>query len=429
MRIAITLLVAAQLSAADTIPEHFTRTGQTETVVSPLTVFGGTTTTDEWAGVVEVEVSGIGFSSPGQLTDAFYRLDVDDPSIALSGQPQGLRLSFTGCAANVECGAPRIDDFIVYTDCVGFAAGQRPPYSSDHVYRFVIDVGPDLQFLTLGEGDGGVHDNYGEFVIGLYAVEVVPDGAEHLIMPADGLVTSAETYSDLVDLRVSGLVSVVPGWVCDPLYCTQDGWTTVNGPLTNMVVSFSGCGCVSCGAPRVSEFLVGELPPFNPEHGYPLVIDVGPGPQHLTFANGDCGLWDNTGQFAIELRSLTGDSDEDGVPDDDDNCPDTPNAEQDDFDDDDLGDACDDDDDNDGVEDTRDRCPLSDLSPTVVIGDCDSGVDNVLVGRGRTISDIIAKLKPNRFVKRIKGLCWRLRRRGILTRWECRAIERCARSR
>ena len=54
-----------------------------------------------------------------------------------------------------------------------------------------------------------------------------------------------------------------------------------------------------------------------------------------------------------------GDTDGDGVNDDDDNCPDDSNPGQTDTDLDGAGDACDDDDDNDGVVDGADNCPFT----------------------------------------------------------------------
>ena len=53
-------------------------------------------------------------------------------------------------------------------------------------------------------------------------------------------------------------------------------------------------------------------------------------------------------------------SDQDGVLDDDDNCPNDENPGQEDFDSDDLGDVCDPDEDNDGVDDVDDNCPFDD---------------------------------------------------------------------
>jgi Concanavalin A-like lectin/glucanases superfamily/Thrombospondin type 3 repeat len=73
-----------------------------------------------------------------------------------------------------------------------------------------------------------------------------------------------------------------------------------------------------------------------------------------------------------DRRPVSIDTDGDGILDADDNCPDTSNPDQADFDGDGDGDACGDDDDNDGVLDDADNCPLS---PNV--GQTDSDGDGV----------------------------------------------------
>jgi Calx-beta domain/Putative metal-binding motif/Thrombospondin type 3 repeat/Beta-propeller repeat len=68
------------------------------------------------------------------------------------------------------------------------------------------------------------------------------------------------------------------------------------------------------------------------------------------------------GQDIFILKLTTGsvaDADADGIPDANDNCPNTPNSNQLNTDGDSMGDACDPDDDNDGVLDESDNCPLT----------------------------------------------------------------------
>jgi hypothetical protein len=168
------------------LEKDFTRTGQHESLITSWSVFGGKTTAQLWSGLVEVIVSGFGVNQPatGLLEDAFYPIDPVAPDEPIQGPgvlpPVGLHLSFTGCAASSECGAPRIETFLIYVDGVGFvqppettieAFLQTIPYSPQHVYRFVIDIGATPQLLTVGHGDGGVFDNCGHFAIQLFGVE------------------------------------------------------------------------------------------------------------------------------------------------------------------------------------------------------------------------------------------------------------------
>jgi len=168
------------------LEKDFKRTGQQDSLITSWSVFGGTTTSQQWSGLIEVIVSGFGVNVPasGFLEDAFYPINPAAPDVPHQGPgvlpPQGLHLSFTGCAASAECGAPRIESFLVYVDGVGFVEPPETtidaflktiPYSPQHVYRIVIDVGATPQFLTLGHGDGGVFDNCGHFAIQLFSVE------------------------------------------------------------------------------------------------------------------------------------------------------------------------------------------------------------------------------------------------------------------
>ena len=132
------------------------------------------------------------------------------------------------------------------------------------------------------------------------------------------------------------------------------------------------------------------------------------------------------------------DQDGDGVADNLDNCPTTANADQADGDGDGLGDVCDacpndagNDADGDGVCGDVDDCPNSNLSPTVIIAGCNSGVPNTLFANGCTISDLIAHCASGasnhgQFVSCVAELTNSLKAQGVITGKQKGAIQSCA---
>ncbi|XLS29433.1 T9SS type A sorting domain-containing protein [Flavobacteriaceae bacterium M23B6Z8] len=75
-----------------------------------------------------------------------------------------------------------------------------------------------------------------------------------------------------------------------------------------------------------------------------------------------------TGTFEVDTNA---DDDNDGIPNATDNCPDTPNPNQADADNDGVGDVCDDDDDNDGVTNDNDLCPDTPADTVVDVTGCE----------------------------------------------------------
>lgn len=87
--------------------------------------------------------------------------------------------------------------------------------------------------------------------------------------------------------------------------------------------------------------------------------------------------------------------------------------------------------DGDGVPDADDACPDSDLSATVVIDGCNSGVTNTLSPSGCTIADLIAACAEgasdhSQFVSCVGNLTNDLKRASAITGKQKGAIQHCA---
>jgi hypothetical protein len=112
------------------------------------------------------------------------------------------------------------------------------------------------------------------------------------------------------------------------------------------------------------------------------------------------------------------DTDGDGICDELDNCPTVTNANQADADGDDIGDIC-------------DVCADSNLSETVLTGDCDSGVANATLDNGCTMADEINACAADarnhgQYVRCVSAKTNGWKREGLIRGVDRSRIVRCA---
>lgn len=87
--------------------------------------------------------------------------------------------------------------------------------------------------------------------------------------------------------------------------------------------------------------------------------------------------------------------------------------------------------DNDTIPDPDDACPASNTVETIVINECDSGVDNLMFDDGCFMADAVADCRGpetnhGQFVRCVASLAGQWRKAGLITGRESAAIIRCA---
>lgn len=139
--------------------------------------------------------------------------------------------------------------------------------------------------------------------------------AESLNVPFCGMGApqTVAAYSGLLGVTVTGTGENTPGNpLSDAFYSLTVGDPStpivVDPPVFRVVRASAGtCTCAGeCPTSvPVSSLLAGAYPGFSASHTYSVVIDLGAGPaERLTFGFADCGCFDNSGTFNVDLRPM-----------------------------------------------------------------------------------------------------------------------------
>jgi hypothetical protein len=173
----------------------------------------------------------------------------------------------------------------------------------------------------------------------------------------------------------------------------------------------------------------------NDVDGLGNVCDADDDNDNVFDSNDNCPFTYNPNQDDADGDSqgdvCDGDIDGDGVLNANDNCSLSPNSDQADLDHDGLGNVCDADIDGDGVPNGNDNCPTTLSMPKVVVGYCNSGVTNLLLASGCTITDKIDECalsvtNHGDFVNCVAHLLNNLKNGGTITGQQKGAIQNCA---
>jgi hypothetical protein len=217
---------------------------------------------------------------------------------------------------------------------------------------------------------------------------------ETIIVPSDCVtsVVSVTTLADGVTYKLKASGTVVIG---GPSPETADAEYLTFGPSDFCI--FGGAEACDYGIAINDSVVGGEKFPFwgifNPDHEYTIDFVGLDAPISLNFHDDFCS--DNSGSLTVEIFQPAEDSDGDGIP------------------------------------DNEDECPNSDLSTTVIIDGCNTGVPNTLFPSGCTISDLIVECAEGasnhgQFASCVSHVTNDLKKAGTITGQQKGAIQSCA---
>ena len=139
-----------------------------ETINVDFTTPDGGVTTGLYSGIVNVTVSGTGFSFGSALNDAFYIFSPGSPT-------------HDGSYYQLTFGTSTLVGLNPAQNAVNFLVGPMPAYNPDHVYTFQLNTGAvSPTQLHFGVSDGDFGDNGGFYTVTIDGA--VPEPASWAMM-------------------------------------------------------------------------------------------------------------------------------------------------------------------------------------------------------------------------------------------------------
>lgn len=172
---------------------NYVGSGPTENVTATFLAPDGGVTAGTYSGLVEVTVSGTGFSLFSRPNDAFYIFDV------ITHDSLYYQLTFGTAPLQPVTPSQDAKNWIVYDYDAGLEVSPPhvPAYRADHTYHLAFDTGSvALTTLHFGVSDGNFGDNGGAFQISVRQLVAdtgtgVPDATSVGGMMLAGLATLA----------------------------------------------------------------------------------------------------------------------------------------------------------------------------------------------------------------------------------------------